>query len=247
MGEDRATTTQTGKNGPTEKRCSGTGRCDAMDLQNRSTMAGPARILWSMENCLQQLPALAGCWSMGKYSQQSKSKPGTAMADHGGFDQCKSASAQCWCKKRADNDQAIGRSRGGLTTKIHAAVDEKGRPVRLLLSKGNLNDITLAPQLVDGLTLASCFILADKGYDSSDFIQLIERSGGSAVIPPRSNARDPRGYDKEMYKCRNLVERFFNRMKQFRRFATRYEKTAKSFLALVHFAAVFVWLAISRL
>ena len=69
--------------------------------------------------------------------------------------------------------------------------------------------------------------------------------GGTAVIPPRSNARDPRGYDKEMYKCRNLVERFFNRMKQFRRFATRYDKTAKSFLALVHFLAVFVWLAIS--
>ena len=74
-------------------------------------------------------------------------------------------------------------------------------------------------------------------------MQLIEDSGGTAVIPPRSNARDPRGYDKEMYKY--LVERFFNRMKQFRRFATRYDKTAKSFLSLVHFVAVFVWLAIS--
>ena len=172
------------------------------------------------------------------------------MADHDRFNQRKSTSAQCWCKKGAngaDNDQAIGRSRGGLTTKVHAAVDEKGRPIKLLLSKGNLNDITMAPQLVDGLTLAKCFILADKGYDSAEFVQLIEDSGGSAVIPPRSNIRDPRGYDKEMYKCRNLVERFFNRMKQFRRFATRYEKTAKSFLALVHFVAVFVWLAISRL
>lgn len=167
------------------------------------------------------------------------------MADHGRLDQRKGASAQCWCKKGADNDQAIGRSRGGLTTKVHAAVDEKGRPIKLLLSKGNLNDITMAPQLVDGLTLAKCFVLADKGYDSSDFVQLIEDSGGNAVIPPRSNSRDPRSYDKEMYKCRNLVERFFNRMKQFRRFATRYEKTSKSFLALVHFVAVFVSLAIS--
>ena len=162
------------------------------------------------------------------------------MANHGGFNQRKSASAQCWCQKGADNDQAIGRSRGGLTTKVHAAVDEKGRPVKLLLSRGNLNDITLAPRLVDGLTLAKCFVLADKGYDSSDFVQLIEDSGGSAVIPPRSNARNPREYDKGMYKRRNLVERFFNRMKQFRRFATRYEKTAKSFLSLVHFVAVFV-------
>ncbi len=208
-------------------------------------MEGPSRILWSMENCLQQFPALAGRWSVGKYPQESESRFRFTVANHGGFDQCKSASAQCWCKKGADNDQAIGRSRGGLTTKVHAAVDEKGRPIKLLLSRGNLNDITLAPRLVDGLTLAKCFFLADKGYDCSDFVQLIEDSGGSAVIPPRSNARNPREYDKEMYKRRNLVERFFNRMKQFRRFATRYEKTAKSFLSLVHFVAVFVWIAIS--
>ena len=240
MGKDRATITKTGKNGPTEKRRSGTGRCDAMDFQNGSPMEGPSRILWSMENCLQQFPALAGRWSVGKYPQESESRFRFTVANHGGFDQCKSASAQCWCKKGADNDQAIGRSRGGLTTKVHAAVDEKGRPVKLLLSRGNLNDITLAPRLVDGLTLAKCFVLADKGYDSSDFVQLIEDSGGSAVIPPRSNARNPREYDKEMYKRRNLVERFFNRMKQFRRSATRYEETAKSFLPLVHFVAVFV-------
>lgn len=208
-------------------------------------MEGPSRILWSMENCLQQFPALAGRWSVGKYPQESESRFRFTVANHGGFDQCKSASAQCWCKKGADNDRAIGRSRGGLTTKVHAAADEKGRPIKLLLSRGNLNDITLAPRLVDGLTLAKCFVLADKGYDSSDFVQLIEDSGGSAVIPPRSNARNPREYDKEMYKRRNLVERFFNRMKQFRRFATRYEKTAKSFLSLVHFVAVFVWIAIS--
>ena len=143
-------------------------------------------------------------------------------------------------QKGADNDQVIGRSRGGLTTKVHAAVDEKGRPIKLLLSRGNLNDITLAPRLVDGLTLAKCFVLADKGYDSSDFVQLIEDSGGSAVIPPRSNARNSREYDKEMYKRRNLVERFFNRMKQFRRFATRYEKTANlSFLLFIFVAVLF--------
>ena len=208
-------------------------------------MEGPSRILWSMENCLQQFPALAGRWSVGKYPQESESRFRFTVANHGGFDQCKSASAQCWCKKGADNDQAIGRSRGGLTTKVHAAVDEKGRPIKLLLSRGNLNDITLAPRLVDGLTLAKCFVLADKGYDSSDFVQLIENLGGTTVIPPRSNIRNPRGYAKGMYKCRNLVERFFNRMKQFRRFATRYEKTAKSFLSLVHFVAVFVWISIS--
>lgn len=97
------------------------------------------------------------------------------------------------------------------------------------------------------MELANCFVLADKGYDSTDFVLQIEDARGIVVIPSRATNRTKRDYDKEIYKCRNLVERFFNRMKQFRRFATRYEKTAKSFLALVHFTAVFVCLAISRL
>jgi transposase len=126
-------------------------------------------------------------------------------------------------------------------------VDEKGRPLKLILTSGNRHDISSAPQLLDGLELANCFVLADKGYDSADFVLQIEDAHGTAVIPSRSTNRIQRDYDKEMYKCRNLVERFFNRMKQFRRFATRYEKTAKSFLSLVHFVAVFVWLAIFRL
>ena len=134
-----------------------------------------------------------------------------------------------------------------MTTKLHASVDEKGRPLKLILSGGNRHDISNAPQLVDGFELANCFVLADKGYDSADFVLQIETACGIAVIPSRSTNRTQRDYDKDLYKCRNLVERFFNRMKQFRRFATRYEKTAKSFLALVHFVAVFVWLAISRL
>lgn len=73
MGADRAAMTKTGKNGATEKRCLGTGKHDAVDLQNRSTMAGSSRILWPVENCLQQLPALAGCWGVGKYPQKSES------------------------------------------------------------------------------------------------------------------------------------------------------------------------------
>ncbi len=97
------------------------------------------------------------------------------------------------------------------------------------------------------MELANRFVMADKGYDSADFVAQIENRRGIAVIPSRATNRIQRDYDKEVYKCRNLVERFFNRMKQFRRFATRYEKTAKSFLALVHFAAVFVFLAIDRL
>ena len=93
--------------------------------------------------------------------------------------------------------------------------------------------------------LTDCFVLGDKGYDSASFVRQIEAGGGIAVIPSRSLNRLQRDYDKEAYKCRNVVERFFYRMKQFRRFATRYEKTAKSFLALVQFVAVFVILSLT--
>ena len=130
---------------------------------------------------------------------------------------------------------------------MHAAVDAKGLPIRLLLSGGNQNDFVSAPLLIEAMDLSGCSVLADKGYDSAQFVSQIEVAGGIAVIPSRHWNRTQRNYDKEVYKCRNQVERFFNRMKQFRRFATRYEKTAKSFLALIHFVAVFVTLAILKL
>jgi len=134
-----------------------------------------------------------------------------------------------------------------LSTKLHVAVDGKGRPLKILLSGGNQNDFVSAPLLLTGLPLSNRYVLADKGYDSAAFVLQIETAGGIAVIPSRSWNRTQREYDKEIYKCRNQVERFFNRMKQFRRFATRYEKTAKSFLALVCFVAVFVCLALNRI
>ena len=96
-------------------------------------------------------------------------------------------------------------------------MDEKGRPLKLLLSQGNSHDISSAPQLLEGMELANCFVLGDKGYDSMDFVLQIENAQGTAVIPSRATNRIQREYDKELYKCRNLVEKFFNRMKQFLR------------------------------
>ena len=128
---------------------------------------------------------------------------------------------------------------------MHAAVNEKGRPITLLLSSGNENDFVSAPKLLQSTKIENCYVLADKGYDSSKLVDQINEHGGVAVIPSRSLNKVQRKYDKEIYKCRNQVERFFNRMKQYRRFATRYDKTAKSFLSIVFFIAVFVSLAIA--
>ena len=141
--------------------------------------------------------------------------------------------------KRGALDSALGRSRGGLSTKIHLAVDGQGRPVRILLSGGQRNDITQAPALLDGFRPR--YVLADKGYDSRELVQRIEDQGGEAVIPPRS-CQPARAYDKARYRLRNRIERCFAKLKQWRRIATRYDRKPANFLASILAAAICLWL-----
>ncbi|TCK32695.1 transposase [Paraburkholderia sp. BL8N3] len=133
--------------------------------------------------------------------------------------------------------QALGRSRGGLSTKIHLAVDSLGRALRLILTEGQVADISCAQELVDGLRFKA--VIADKGYDSDAFVKSIRASRAKAVIPPRSNRKIQRRYDRMLYRQRNLVERFFNRIKHFRRVATRYDKLAHSYLTFVSIVSAF--------
>jgi transposase len=86
-------------------------------------------------------------------------------------------------------------------------------------------------------------VLADKGYDSDQFIETLEAAGVTAVIPPRRNRQQPRPYDRELYKERNLVERFFQKLKQFRRIATRYEKLKRNYQAMLDLVCSIIWLA----
>ena len=85
-------------------------------------------------------------------------------------------------------------------------------------------------------------VIADKGYDANHFVVAIEAIGAQPVIPPRSNRLTPREYDRHCYKDRNLVERFFNRIKQFRRIATRYEKLDRNFLGMIILSCIMIWL-----
>ena len=128
-----------------------------------------------------------------------------------------------------------------MTTKLHVAVDSLGNPVRVILTAGQISDIGQAGALIKDQPAE--FIVADKGYDSDALVETITAQGSQAVIPPRSNRLNPRSFDRHIYKSRNLIERFFGRIKQFRRIATRYDKLAKSFLSFVHLACAFVWLA----
>jgi transposase len=115
-----------------------------------------------------------------------------------------------------------------------------GLPVTLVLTPGQAADVRQAEELMRGVPAE--VVIGDKGYDSDAVVQAIEAKGAEAVIPPKKNRKVQRPYDAERYKDRNLVERFFNRVKHFRRVATRYEKTARNFLAFVHVASIMVLL-----
>jgi transposase len=127
-----------------------------------------------------------------------------------------------------------------LSTKIHAAGDALGNPVRLLASPGQRNDIAFAHDLVDGFQPGAT--IADKGYDANHLIDSIHAVGAKVVIPPKRNRNEQRKYDADLYKERNIIERFFNKLKQFRRVATRYDKLLANFIGFVKLAAIAIWL-----
>ncbi|NPT62631.1 IS5 family transposase [Paraburkholderia elongata] len=133
--------------------------------------------------------------------------------------------------------QALGRSRGGLSTNLHLAVDSKGRPLRLIFTEGQVADISCAAQLVEHLRTGA--VIADKGYDADHFVQRIRATRAKVVILPCSNRKTKRRYNRALYGTRNLVERFFNRVKHFRRVSTRYDKLAESYLVFASLACAF--------
>lgn len=144
-------------------------------------------------------------------------------------------------QEKQPHPEALGRSVGGHTTKIHAVCDALGLPIRFLLSGGEVHDSKMAQALIDGLVAEH--LLADKGYDSRSLVVAAEAAGMTVLIPSRSNSLEPRVYDPVIYRERNQVERLFNRLKNCRRVATRYEKTARNYLAMVQLAATMLWLA----
>jgi transposase len=136
--------------------------------------------------------------------------------------------------------QALGRSRGGFSTKIHVAVDGLGNPLRFILTPGQESDIKQGPALIEGFTFDHA--RGDKGYDSDAFVQAITHCGATAVIPPRSNRKEPRDYDRHRYRERHLIECFMGKIKHFRRIFSRFDKLDRSFLGFLGFVAALIWL-----
>ena len=141
---------------------------------------------------------------------------------------------------KKDDGQALGRSRGGFSTKIHVNVDGLGNPLRFLLTGGQRHDITQAEALIADYEFER--VIADRSYDSDDFLLVIAEKEAEAVIPPRKNRKEDREYDKHLYKERHLVECFIGKIKHCRRIFSRFDKLDKRYLGFLSFAGALIWL-----
>ena len=137
-------------------------------------------------------------------------------------------------------DQALGRSKGGFTTKIHVMCDALGNPLNFILTGGQAADVTQAYTLIEGVR--ATYALMDRAYDADKLIEQLKKQEIIPVIPPKSNRKVPREYDEHIYKERNLIERFIGKLKQFRRIFSRFEKWAKNYMYFVRFAAALICL-----
>ena len=139
--------------------------------------------------------------------------------------------------------EALGRSKGGFTTKIHAVTDALGNPLDFILTGGQASDVGQAASLLQLTPAGAEALLGDKGYDSDAFILAIKERGMSAAIPPRRNRTTPRECDWFVYKERHLIECFFNKIKHYRRVFSRFDKLAINYMGFIRFVSALIWLS----
>jgi transposase len=137
----------------------------------------------------------------------------------------------------------MGRSKGGLTTKIHVIVDALGNPLRLKLTGGQQADCVTGHEMLEKMNLTRSNVLADRAYDTNAIVNLLQKKQANPVIPSKKSRRVQRFCDWMLYKERHGVECFFNKIKQYRRLATRFEKLACTFKAFLTLASIMIWLA----
>src|SRR5262245_29939931 len=213
-------------------------RGGALDCPHRLSVARSSEHFRQMEQCVRALQPLEPRWCLAAHLRGTRRRSRLRISDRRLHH--RAGTPACGWRKRGTQNQAIGRSRGGLTSKIYLAVRGLGLPVRCLLTAGQRHDVTQAKALIDGLPAE--WVLGDSAFDADHFRADIEAIKAKAAIPSNPSRALKPPFDKHIYKERHLVECCINKLKQFRRVATRYEKTARNFLAIVTVAAIALWL-----
>lgn len=146
---------------------------------------------------------------------------------------------------RKGEERAIGKSKGGLSTKVHVVCDSHGNPIRLSVTEGQQHDAVEAKNLLQDIDAEA--VLGDKGYDSSEIRDDIAAHGAVPVIPYRETTKNrPYSFDASLYRCRHLVENMFANLKQMRAFATRYDKLKRNYQAMAAMACAVLWVKVLR-
>jgi len=145
-------------------------------------------------------------------------------------------------RKGGTERNALGRSRGGFSTKINARTNAEGLPIGVVITPGQAHDVTAFPALMQEIERDPEQMLGDRGYDSEAVRNEIEERGGEAAIPSTANRKVQHVFDKALDTLRNRIERFFNRAKNSRRVATRYDKLMESFAAFMLLACIRIWI-----
>ena len=141
--------------------------------------------------------------------------------------------------RNGQEKQGLGRSCGGFSSKIHAKVDSLGMALGFIVTSGQSHEIKEAQRLISN---EKCdYLLADRGYDCDSFRESLKAKGIIPVIPGRKSRKKNVDYDKHIYKERNIIERFFARIKEFRRIATRYDKTTCMYKGALLMASIIIW------
>ncbi len=146
------------------------------------------------------------------------------------------------CARHEQDAQALGRSRGGLSTKLHWLCDSLGYPLAVIATAGQRGEATQADGLINQCRKPFEYLLADAGYDSDDIRLSVKQRGAIAVIKPNPNRSQKPPFDKHIYKERHRIENLMAKLKNSRRLATRYDKSAKTYLAFTRLAAIKVWM-----
>jgi transposase len=213
-------------------------KCDILRATDRDAVARFARTVRTVHDGLQSLQPLVSTRHLeAGFRSASREIARQPLSDR--QHNCESPSGGKR-RKRGEKNQAIGVSRGGRTTKIHAIVDSKGRPLNFILTGGHVHDSQVVEDVLD-TPKAPLAITADKAYDSQKVRQQIKDEGALPVIPNRSNATKKAYCPKRFYRQRHKIENFFCRIKDWRRIATRYDKLARNFLAAADLVGALYW------
>jgi transposase len=202
-------------------------------------VAGSAGEVRQLEDGVQPILELGARRSVGA-NLQGAADAGGSHRQLGRRDNCTGPSGR-FRRKRGLECNQLGRSRGGFATKIHALVDGKGRPLHLELTPGQRHEATVAELLIDHAIGKA--LIGDAGYDSAAIRAKAKAQGMVVVIPSHPTRAVIRRYDKKLYGIRYRIEVFFHRLKRCRRIATRYEKTARNYLGLLHLACALLWIS----